>query len=155
MSFFFFGLIDEISVQLVCSLLEPVKPCQSVSPAPTPPTLIPVIVTQHIAACRFPSDFCSAFSKLSHQPVLLFLRDPYLLSPAHGEHSLSSCSAPVCSRHELKLKNLFLFHQQINLFSYLLVSRRFFQRCDRGRDARSFLPAPPAEVELQKKKCKN
>lgn len=71
-------------VQLVCSLLDPVKSCHT---AAAPPTLIPVIVMQHVAACSRASDFCSVLSKLSHQPVLLFLRDPYLLSPAHGESS--------------------------------------------------------------------
>lgn len=146
-------------VRLVCSLLEPVKPCHTVFVLPclavAPPTLIPLIVTQPVAACSRPSNFCFVFSKLSHQPVLLFLRDPYLLSPAHGESScLLTTQLVSVSAHQLISDLKTNFNYQVVFFSNLLFSRRIFQRCDGRRDAWCFLPTPPAEVERQKKKSK-
>lgn len=51
-------------VQLVCSLLEKVKPGHTVSPALPP--IIPVVVMQHFADCTSPSDFCSIFIFLAN-----------------------------------------------------------------------------------------
>lgn len=100
-----------LQVQFVPSVPPAVKPrqcfsCSESSPcvSATPPTLIPLISKHHVTACRLLPDFYSAFSKLSHQPVLLFLRDPYLLSPAHGEPSCL-LKALLVDRRKLKLQN--------------------------------------------------
>lgn len=135
--------------------LGPVKPCHTVSPA-LPDCSPSHFNPSHCDATRrrllwLPSDFCSVFSKLSHQPVLLFLRDPYLLSPAHGESS-RLLEAQLVSVY-LRLENSFYLPS----FSPnpLLFSRCIFQRCDRRRDKRCFLPARPAEVERQGKIAKS
>lgn len=52
----------------------------------TDPTYIHLLILLiHPPTSSFTSPFWTIFSKLSHQPVLLFLRDPYLLPSAHGE----------------------------------------------------------------------
>uniref|UniRef100_A0A672JIP3 PX domain-containing protein n=1 Tax=Salarias fasciatus TaxID=181472 RepID=A0A672JIP3_SALFA len=47
--------------------------------------VLPKIFLDFLNIRHFPS--VAACLKLSHQPVLLFLRDPYLLSPAHDVFS--------------------------------------------------------------------
>lgn len=97
--------------------LGPVQPCHTVSPA-LPDCSPSHFNPSHCDATRrrllwLPSDFCSVFSKLSHQPVLLFLRDPYLLSPAHGESSrlLEAQLVSVSVRQFISdLKTHFIYH---------------------------------------------
>lgn len=70
---------------------EPVKYllCTWTSPGMSviPPTFLHPVIIHHVAPTQTFSLllFCGLLSKLSHQPVLLFLRDPYLLPTAHGE----------------------------------------------------------------------
>lgn len=75
------------------------------------------------------------FSKLSHQPALLFLRDPYLLPSAHGEFR-----GHISNQ---QLRPPLLFHLETSF----LICRHVLECRDRRCGARSFLPRSSSEVE--------
>lgn len=77
------------------------------------------------------------FSKLSHQPALLFLRDPYLLPSAHGEFRAIFQNVAASSTAVISPRNIFSYLQTCSqmLWSKVWCTEFSTQIFIRGRGA--------------------